>query len=141
LECVAGALKHAIEFKELNLRSNLMPPNGFRTLLTALTHTRSFRDLDLFDCELCASTAEALCTFFHCHETIQSVHLGNNRFLDAGLEGMLQVFLLLPDLREVIAGHNKPLLAPSEATRQAFIDALGLRDKGGCVAFLNVFAS
>jgi hypothetical protein len=138
LECVAEALRHAIELQELNLRSNLMPPNGLRTLLTALTHTRSFRELDLFDCELCDPTTSTLCTFFQDHETIQSVHLGNNRFLDASLEDMLQVFLLLPELREVIAGHNKPLFAPSEATRGAFIDALGLRDNGGCVAFLNV---
>jgi hypothetical protein len=118
-----------------------MPPNGLRTLLTTLTHTRSFRDLDLFDCELCASTADTLCTFFQDHKTIQSVHLGNNRFLDAGLRDMLQVFLLLPELREVIAGHKKPLFAPSEATREAFIDALGLRFNGGCVAFLNVVDS
>jgi len=54
---------------------------------------------------------------------------------------MLQVFRVLPELRELIAGHNKPLFAPSEATRQAFIDALGDRDDGGRVAFLRVFDS
>jgi hypothetical protein len=114
-----------------------MPPNGLRAVLAALTHAQSFRELDLFDCELCSVTADTLCTFFHDHRTVQSVHLGNNRFLDAGLEEMLQALLAQPELREVIAGHSNSLFAPSKATRQAFIDALGHRDKGGCVAFLN----
>merc|ERR1719394_710240 len=118
-----------------------MPPAGLRAVLAALAHARSLRDLDLFECELCAPTADALCSFLRDHKALHSVHLGNNRFLDAGLEDMLPALKGLPDLREVIAGHNKPSFAPSEATRQTYIDALGDRDKGGCVAFLRVLDS